>query len=60
MRKVFIGFARSAMLFALYSLVDAQQPKKVPLIGLLDSGTISASAGRIEAFREGVAPIGLR
>ena len=37
---------------------EAQQPKKVPLIGLLGGGSASAIAGRIDAFRQGLRDLG--
>ena len=36
----------------------AQQPKKMPRIGYLGSGTLSAGAARIEAFRQGLRELG--
>ena len=61
MRKKFIGLALCAMLFALCSTSEAQQPaEKVPRIGFLDSG--SASDPRnilgVEAFRQGLRDLG--
>jgi putative tryptophan/tyrosine transport system substrate-binding protein len=51
-----------ALLFANIILASSQlaeaQPKKVPLIGILDSGTSSASAGRIESFRQALRELG--
>jgi putative ABC transport system substrate-binding protein len=47
-----------ALSFALCLPAEAQQPKKMPLIGILDSGTPSASSGRIEAFRQGLRQLG--
>jgi putative ABC transport system substrate-binding protein len=37
---------------------EAQQPKKVPRIGYLDGASLSAVAGRIEAFRQGLRDLG--
>jgi putative tryptophan/tyrosine transport system substrate-binding protein len=50
--------ALCALFFALCLSVEAQQPKQTPLIGILDSGTHSSSAGRIEAFRQGLRDLG--
>jgi putative ABC transport system substrate-binding protein len=58
MRKEFFGFALCAMHFALCFPVWGQQSNKIPLIGILDSGTLSASSGRIEAFRQGLRGLG--
>jgi putative ABC transport system substrate-binding protein len=55
--KVFC-FALCALLFALCSSIEAQSQAKVPRISLLDSGTSSASSGRIEAFRQGLRELG--
>ena len=37
---------------------EAQQPKKVPRIGLLGGGSAAAIAGRIDAFRQGLRDLG--
>jgi ABC-type uncharacterized transport system substrate-binding protein len=52
------ALALCAAIFVLSSSAEAQQPKPTPLIGILDSGTRSASAGRIEAFRQGLRDLG--
>jgi putative ABC transport system substrate-binding protein len=54
MRKKFIGFALSAMLFALSSPAAAQQTGKVHRIGLLIPSSQSAYSTRIDAFRKGM------
>ncbi len=56
-RKIFC-FALGAMLFALCSSVEPQQPKKVPRIVYLAASPASANAGRLEAFRQGLRDIG--
>jgi putative ABC transport system substrate-binding protein len=48
----------SAMLFALCVPALAQQPKKVPRIGYLIAGSLSAISARIEAFRQGLRELG--
>jgi putative ABC transport system substrate-binding protein len=58
MKKKIFCIALCTMLFALSVPTEAQQPKKVPMIGLLDSGTSSSSSGRIEAFRQGLRELG--
>jgi ABC-type uncharacterized transport system substrate-binding protein len=50
--------ALCAVLLALYSSVDAQQPPKVPRIGWLSSSPLSATPERIEAFRQGLRDLG--
>jgi putative tryptophan/tyrosine transport system substrate-binding protein len=52
-----LGFS-GAMLLALCFSAQAQQPKKIPSIGVLDSGTPSASSVRIESFRQGLRELG--
>ena len=47
-----------AMLFALCSSVQAQQPKKVWRIGFLTTSPISALTSRIGAFRQGLTELG--
>jgi putative ABC transport system substrate-binding protein len=46
------------MLFALCWSAEAQQPTKVPRIGYLTAASLSANAGRIEAFRQGLRELG--
>ena len=40
------------------ALVTAQQPTKIPWIGCLDPGSLSANSARIEAFRQGLRELG--
>ena len=49
-----------ALLFALSFPADAQQPKKVPRIGFLVSGSLSSTReiGNVEAFRQGLHELG--
>jgi len=47
-----------ALLFALCSPSQAQQPKKVHRIGYLTVAPLSSNVGRIEAFREGLRELG--
>jgi putative tryptophan/tyrosine transport system substrate-binding protein len=37
---------------------EAQQPGKVPRIGLLVSGSVSSHKSRVEAFRQGLRDLG--
>jgi putative tryptophan/tyrosine transport system substrate-binding protein len=46
--------ALCAMLLALSSSADAQQPKKIPRIGFLSAGSTNSMSGRVEAFRRGL------
>jgi putative tryptophan/tyrosine transport system substrate-binding protein len=58
MRNFFIGFALSAMLFALCASTEAQQPKKVPRIGYLNSADAASESSRFEAIRLALRPHG--
>jgi putative tryptophan/tyrosine transport system substrate-binding protein len=58
MRKKFFALALCALPFALCTLTEAQQPKKVPRIAYLAASPASANAGRLEAFRQGLREIG--
>jgi ABC-type uncharacterized transport system substrate-binding protein len=53
-----IGGALSAMLFALCSSAEAQQPGKVFRIGFLDGSTASGMAGLLAAFRQELSKLG--
>jgi putative tryptophan/tyrosine transport system substrate-binding protein len=58
MRKTVISFALCAMLFALCSSAEAQQPKKIFRIGYVGGASPSLVAARIEAFRQGLRELG--
>jgi putative ABC transport system substrate-binding protein len=58
MRKKILGLALSAILFALCVPAQAQQPTKIPRIGWLTSGFLSAISARAEAFRHGLRELG--
>ena len=47
-----------AMLLALTVPGQAQQPMKIPRIGVLGASTLSANLARIKAFREGLGELG--
>ena len=53
-----IGFALSAIVFALCAAARGQQPTKIPRIGWLSSSAFSATPERIEAFRQGLRELG--
>ena len=57
MRKNGFGLMLGALLFAFASMVQAQQPTKVPRIGYLGSSFLS-SAERVKAFRQGLRELG--
>jgi putative ABC transport system substrate-binding protein len=58
MKRKIAVLALGAMLFALCSSAEAQQPGKVPSIGFLDGSTASGMAGLLEAFRQEMGRLG--
>ena len=58
MSKRIIGFALSALLFALCLSAEAQQAEKVPRIGFLGSGSSTSMSSRTDSFRQGLRELG--
>ena len=58
MKKKIIGLTLSAFLFALCASAGAQQPKKVPRIGLLTAGFPASIAHLLEGFKQGLRELG--
>jgi putative tryptophan/tyrosine transport system substrate-binding protein len=58
MSKKIVGLGICAMLFALCLSAAAQQPKKIPRIGVLSGSSASTNTGRHEAFRQGLRGLG--
>jgi putative tryptophan/tyrosine transport system substrate-binding protein len=58
MNKNVFHFALGAMLFALCSSTQAQQPAKIPRIGFLSAVSASTISARIEAFKQGLREFG--
>jgi len=58
MKKKITVLTLCAMLFALCSSTEAQQPTKIPRIGYLAAASLSANAARTEAFRQGLRELG--
>jgi putative tryptophan/tyrosine transport system substrate-binding protein len=58
MKKKITVLTLCAMLFALGSSAEAQQPAKVPRIGYLAATSLSTNPARIEAFRQGLRELG--
>jgi putative ABC transport system substrate-binding protein len=56
-RKIFC-FALGALLLALCVSARAQQPKKVPRIGMLMSSSASSQKSRLDDFRDGLRELG--
>ena len=58
MTKKIIFLALCSLLLALCCAVDAQQPTKIPRIGVLGGGSASANARRMEGFQQGLRELG--
>jgi putative ABC transport system substrate-binding protein len=58
MKKRIFSFALSAMLFAVCSSAQAQQPAKLPRIGWLTGAPLSGNPERREAFRQALHELG--
>ena len=58
MRNKILYLGLGAMLFALCVSAQAQQPKKVPRIGYLSSGSPSTNLGYLQAFLQGLRELG--
>ena len=58
MRKTVISFALTALIHMLCLPVWAQQPQKVPRVGILELGSPSASAAGHKAFQLGLRELG--
>jgi putative ABC transport system substrate-binding protein len=52
------NLALCAMLFALYSYAEAQQPAKIGRLGWLTGTSLSSNSHRTEAFRQGLRELG--
>src|SRR5262245_14479741 len=58
MRKKITVLTLCATLFALCSVADAQQSKKIPRIGFLSTASLSSLSPRLDAFRQGLREFG--
>src|SRR4030095_3089679 len=58
MKKKITVLTLYAMLSALCSSAQAQQPTKIPRIGFLSASSPEALSSRIEAFRQGLRELG--
>jgi putative ABC transport system substrate-binding protein len=58
MRKKVIGLTLSALLLALGTPTEAQQPKKIAKVGFFLGSTPAAAAHNVEAFRQGMRELG--
>src|SRR5262245_62611025 len=54
MKAKILVYVRLAFILATIHHADAQQPKKIPRIGVLSGGSASAVATSVEAFRQGL------
>ena len=57
-QRIFAVVALCAVVFALCVSAQAQQPTKLPRVGLLVGGSASSDVIRIEAFRDGLRELG--
>ena len=58
MQKRIVGVALGALLAALNLSVEAQEPKKIPRIGVLNATSAASLASRMELFRQGLRGLG--
>ena len=58
MRNKVVGFALSAMLFAICLPVEAQQPAKIPRLGYVVASSANPKTSTLEAFRQGLKNLG--
>ena len=58
MTKQILGFVLSAMLFALGGSARAQQPARIPRIGILAPLSVSSFSGRLEGLRKRLRELG--
>ena len=58
MTKQILPLTLCAMLFALCSSAQAQQPAKIPRLGVLTGGSASSDSTRIQAFLQGLRELG--
>jgi putative ABC transport system substrate-binding protein len=58
MRKTVFGFTLSTLLFALSNSAQAQQPARIPRIGILSPSSASVFSGRDEALRQRLRELG--
>jgi putative ABC transport system substrate-binding protein len=58
MRRALVWFFLGAMLLAFGFAAEAQEPKKVPRIGLLVAASTAVAAPWIDAFRQGLRELG--
>jgi ABC-type uncharacterized transport system substrate-binding protein len=58
MKRKIINLALCAVLFALCSSAEAQQPKKIAKVGFFLASTPAAAAHNVEAFRQGMRELG--
>src|SRR4030095_1972669 len=58
MRRNVISLTLCAMLYAPCPPAQAQQPAKIPRLGLLNSTSLSTPPPRVEGFRQGLRDLG--
>jgi putative ABC transport system substrate-binding protein len=58
MSKRLLVLFTTVLIFAFVSIVEAQQPMKIPRIGFIGGASPSASSARLEPFRHGLRELG--
>ena len=58
MNKKIVGVVLATVIPAFFHLAEAQQPTKIPRIGVLSAVSLSAMVARVEAFRQGLRDLG--
>ena len=58
MRKNIVGLMLGALLLALSFPAEAQQPARIPRIGILIAASASSYSARVEAFRQRLRELG--
>jgi putative ABC transport system substrate-binding protein len=58
MKKQILALALSALLFVFGALAEAQQPTKIPRIGLLITSSAAATASFVDALQQGLRELG--
>jgi putative ABC transport system substrate-binding protein len=58
MKKAYLSFLLTILLFAFCIFADAQQPGKLKRVGIMASGSVSSDLNRIDVFRQALRDLG--
>jgi putative tryptophan/tyrosine transport system substrate-binding protein len=58
MKAKIVTYVLSALILSIIQIAEAQQSTKIPRIGYLEGGPLSAHTARMEAFRQGLRELG--